>query len=169
MFRSGRLSLLVALPALLLFGAGPSLLQAQQRPSTSAAPAPADPVERGRYIVENVAMCWRCHSPVDQNGERDRTHWLRGGQVAMKPTVPGVDWAIIAPRIAGAPPGTDAQFIALMTTGISRTGYPPKEPMPQFHLTQTDAEAVLAYLKSIGGQTKTAAPAPPPAPTLTRK
>ena len=44
----------------------------------------------------------------------------------------------------------DAQFIALMMTGISRTGYPPKEPMPQFHMTQTDAEAVLAYLKSIG-------------------
>lgn len=165
MFRSGRWSLLVALPALMLSGAGASLLEAQQR-QPSAAPAPADPVERGRYIVEDVAMCWRCHSPLDAHGDRDRTHWLHGGAVGMRSTVPGVDWAIVAPRIAGAPPGTDAQFVTLMMTGISRTGAPPRQPMPQFHLTQTDAEAVLAYLKSIGGQAK---PAAPPAPTLTRK
>jgi hypothetical protein len=36
-----------------------------------------------------------------------------------------------------------------MMTGISRTGRPPRPPMPQFRLTRPDAEAVLAYLKSI--------------------
>ena len=166
MFRLTRWAL-AAVPALTIATGATGLLAQQPQQGGSSQPA-ADPVARGRYIVEDVAMCWRCHSPVDSHGERDHTHWLLGGQVAMRPTVPGAgDWAIVAPRLAGAPPGTDAQFITLMTTGISRTGNPPRQPMPSFHLTQSDAEAVLAYLKSLGSHTPK--PAAPVAPVLTRK
>jgi hypothetical protein len=56
----------------------------------------------------------------------------------------------VAPRLSGLPPGTDEEFVNLMMTGISRTGSPPRQPMPQFHMTRADAEAVLAYLKSLG-------------------
>ena len=84
----------------------------------------------------------------------DTAHWLMGGQVGMQPTVPG-DWAIVAPRLAGLPPGTDEQFVRVLMTGISRRGTRLRLPMPQFRLTQTDAEAVLAYLKSLGGATST--------------
>ena len=106
-------------------------------------------VERGKYIVENVAMCERCHTPRDENGNPERNNWLKGGPVQMMQTYPTPTWAQREPRIAGAPPGTDEQFITLLTTGISRTGAPPNLPMPPFRMTRQDAEAVLAYLKSL--------------------
>lgn len=114
--------------------------------------AASETLERGRYIVEDLAQCWRCHSPVDQRGVRDRSNWLHGGQVGMRPAVPAGDWAIVAPRLAGSPPGNDAQFVHLMMTGVSRTGRFMRQPMPQFRMKQDDAEAVLAYLKSLGGK-----------------
>jgi mono/diheme cytochrome c family protein len=106
-------------------------------------------IERGKYIVEGVAMCERCHTQRDENGKPDRGRWLHGGPTQTRPTYPSPNWAIVEPRIAGAPPGTDAEFIMLLTTGISRTGKPPDPPMPPFRMTRDDAEAVLAYLKSL--------------------
>ncbi len=106
-------------------------------------------VARGKYIVEGVAMCERCHTQRDEQGNPDRTHWLMGGPTQTQPTYPSPAWAIREPRIAGSPPGTDAEFIRLLTTGISRTGRPPNPPMPPFRMTREDAEAVLAYLKSL--------------------
>jgi mono/diheme cytochrome c family protein len=107
-------------------------------------------VARGKYIVEGVARCTQCHTPVDDKGERDRSQWLMGGPVQIEPTYRAPNWAIRAPRIAGGPPGADAEFVRLMTTGISRLGKQLNPPMPQFRLTKEDAEAVLAYLKSLG-------------------
>lgn len=159
--RVSRLAFLISC----LSAATPALAQPSAAAGAAPAANPAEVIARGRYLVEDVAMCWRCHSPVDVRGVRDRSHWLMGGQVATKSMIeaPG-DWAIIAPRLAGAPPGTDAQFVTLLTTGVSRTGRAPRQPMPPFRLTRADAEAVLAYLKSLGGRAagpNAAAPNPP--------
>lgn len=105
--------------------------------------------DRGKFIVEQVAMCELCHTPRDEHGIPDRGRWLMGGPVQLRPSYPSPSWATIVPRIGGRPPGTDADFIKLLTTGIARTGYPPNPPMPPFRMTQADAEAVLAYLKSL--------------------
>lgn len=109
----------------------------------------SEQVARGRYIVEGVAKCEQCHTRRMENGEPDLGNWLKGGPVQIEPTYPARHWAVKVPRIAGGPPGTDADFIRLMTTGIARTGKPPDPPMPQFHMTREDAEAVLAYLKTL--------------------
>jgi mono/diheme cytochrome c family protein len=158
MSRSTLWSTVVVVPALvLLAGFLPPSAHAQRPEAAKGAAKPEatadDKAARGQYIVEDVAMCGRCHSPVDVHGNRDRTHWLMGGAVGIAPTVATEGWAIMAPRIAGAPPGTEAQFVQLMTTGVSRTGFRMRQPMPQFRMTQGDAEAVLAYLKSLGSHT----------------
>lgn len=106
-------------------------------------------IERGRYIVENVAMCELCHTPRTESGQPDHGQWLMGGPAQLRPAYPSPDWSLREPRLAGRPPGTDADFIKLLTTGISRTGRPPNPPMPPFRMTRADAEAVLAYLKSL--------------------
>lgn len=106
-------------------------------------------VARGEYIVEGVAVCWRCHTTRDASGGPDRTRWLMGAPVLFEPTTATASWAQVAPRLAGMPPGTDEQFITLMMTGVSRTGRPPNPPMPSFGMTRDDAESVLAYLKSL--------------------
>lgn len=111
--------------------------------------ASRDLIERGRYIVEGVAMCERCHTERDERGNPDRANWLMGGAVQTQPTYPQPNWATREPRIAGTPPGSDEEFIRLLTTGISRTGMPPNPPMPPFRMTREDAQAVLAYLKSL--------------------
>jgi len=107
-------------------------------------------IERGRYIVEDVAMCELCHTPRDEHGNPDRGRWLKGGPTQLRPSYPAPTWTFIEPKIGGGPPGTDADFIKLLTTGIARTGLPPNPPMPPFRMTQADAQAVLAYLKSLG-------------------
>jgi mono/diheme cytochrome c family protein len=117
------------------------------KPARTAADSSS--VERGKYIVESVAMCGRCHTRGNQAGEAQHQNWLLGGPTQMQATYPVADWAVVEPRIAGRPPGTDAEFVTLLTTGISRTGFPPKPPMPSFRMTRADAEAVLAYLKSL--------------------
>jgi mono/diheme cytochrome c family protein len=140
MRKLNRLSLL----SLIMFAAAsfPAAAQDKQAGGQSA-------VERGRYIVESVAMCELCHTPRDANGNPDKGHWLGGGPTQLRAAYPSPYWTQIEPRIAGRPPGTDADFIKLLTTGISRTGMPPNPPMPPFRMTRADAEAVLAYLKTL--------------------
>ena len=105
-------------------------------------------VERGRYIVEDVAMCELCHTPRDENGNVRKDRWLQGGPAQLRPSYPSPTWAIIEPRIGGGPPGTDADFIKLLTTGISVPALL-RTLRPLFRMTRGDAEAVLAYLKSL--------------------
>jgi mono/diheme cytochrome c family protein len=106
-------------------------------------------VERGKYIVNNVAMCVNCHTPRDVNGEIEPTHLLMGTSVYFQPAKPVADWPQICPRIGGTPPATDEEMITLLTTGIWNTGKPLRDPMPKFHMTREDAAAVVAYLKSL--------------------
>lgn len=132
----------------------PALSQsAQSRNSGHAAKATSQPAEsqlaRGKYIVEGLCRCAQCHTPRDENGNSDRSHWLEGAAVWLKSAEPVADWPLQAPRIAGIPPGTDAEMVTLLTTGIWRDGKPLRQPMPQFRMTQPDAEAVVAYLKSV--------------------
>jgi len=52
------------------------------------------------------------------------------------------DWPILAPRIGGTPPGTDAEMVTLLTTE-SEYREALRQPMPQFRMTREDAEAVV--------------------------
>jgi mono/diheme cytochrome c family protein len=112
---------------------------------TPAASTPSDAqVARGKYIVDGVARCSQCHSPDDRPED-----YLMGGPVPMLSATPKPDWAIRVPRIAGGPAGTDQDVIRELMTGISRFGRPLSPPMPSFRMNRDDAQAVLAYLKSL--------------------
>jgi len=87
--------------------------------------------DRGKYIVEDIAICGQCHTPRDSDGAPDRSRWLEGAPVWLKSAEPVENWPLQAPRIAGALPGTDAEMVTLLTTGIWRGGYL-RPPMPQF-------------------------------------
>ena len=141
------------LAAFLLFGAGESNSTSAQekKPAGTAinSGGNAASISRGKYIVTEVAKCGNCHTPRTQTGEIDYNRWLAGGPVPYLPAQPGQDWPLLCPRIAGLPPGSDAQMITLLTTGIWTAGKPLRSPMPEFHMTRADADAVLAYLKSI--------------------
>jgi len=106
-------------------------------------------INRGKYLVEDVAMCGQCHTPRDDQGALIRSKWLEGASLWLQPSKPTQDWPLKAPRLAGNPPGTDADLIKLLTTGAWLENKPLRPPMPQFRLSREDAEAVVAYLKSL--------------------
>jgi len=124
-----------------------------QKPEPHSKASSAGSVARGKYIVEGVARCAQCHTPRDDNGNPDRVHWLQGASVPWNPVKPDPDWPLTAPRIGGTPlPASDGDMVKLLTTGIWTNGEHLRSPMPQFRLDQGDAEAVVAYLKSLNAQ-----------------
>jgi mono/diheme cytochrome c family protein len=112
--------------------------------------AAAATVTRGKYLVEDVGLCADCHTPRDQKGEFVRAQWLQGAMVPMKPIAPMAVWTDKAPSIAGLPGWQNDAAIKFLMTGIAYSGLPPRPPMPEFRFNQRDAEAVVAYLKSLG-------------------
>jgi hypothetical protein len=58
-------------------------------------------------------------------------------------------WALKAPAIAGLPGYSEQQGIRLLTEGITRDGRTPDPPMPRYRLNRSDAQAVVAYLRSL--------------------
>jgi len=124
-------------------GVGNKLVDSRQKSAN------ADLIARGKYLVEGVAGCGDCHTPRNEDGKLDRTRWLEGAPVFLRPAKPEPGWAIVAPRLAGSPPASDAEIITLLTTGHWRDGKSLRPPMPHFQMTSSDAEAILLYLKSL--------------------
>lgn len=106
-------------------------------------------VARGKYIVEGIAVCGQCHTPRTSTGELDHTRWLEGAPLWLQPSAPSTNWPIEAPRLAGSPPGSSADLVTLLTTGVWRNGQRLRPPMPVFHMSTEDAQAVVAYLRSL--------------------
>jgi mono/diheme cytochrome c family protein len=122
------------------------LVRAQEKPEADR----KDSIGRGKYIVEQVAMCIECHTPRDENGRLLSTKYLEGAPVPVKgPPFPKMKWAIRAPALTGLPGYTREQGVRLLTEGITADGKSPDPPMPRFRLNRSDAEAVVAYLKSL--------------------
>lgn len=105
--------------------------------------------ERGRYFVENVAMCVQCHSPRDASGDLIRSQVFGGAAIPVGRPSQIASWSEFAPRIAGLPQYTEEQMVRLLTTGIGREGKSLRSPMPTFKMTTQDAGDVAAYLKSL--------------------
>lgn len=117
---------------------------------TSSNAVPDNSISRGRYLVERVALCADCHSQRDWKGKQDRDRWLRGAQLDFKPARMMMPWAAVAPDIAGLPSfETDEPAVKFFETGVRPDGKSSKPPMPQYRLERADAEAVVAYLRSL--------------------
>jgi len=135
--------------ALVLLVAGTTNLAIAQKGRSTERQAGEGSEARGKYIVEDLSRCGQCHTPHDNMGNADRSHWLQGAPVWLKSAEPMENWPLQAPRIAGVLPGTDEEMVRLLTTGIWKTGTYLRQPMPQFRMTPQDAQAVVAYLKSV--------------------
>jgi mono/diheme cytochrome c family protein len=113
-------------------------------------PAAANTIDRGKYIVNHVAMCIQCHTPRDARGELRSTEYLLGAPITVNaPPFPDVKWAVNAPAIAGLNGYSTEQGIRLLMEGKTRDGRTPMPPMPPFRMNRADAEAVVAFLKSL--------------------
>ena len=113
------------------------------------ASAPADAqLEHGKYLVDRVAGCNDCHTPFTDKGTPDESKYLQGAPLMFKPTV-DMPWAPVAPPIAGLPTLQEKDAVEFLMTGNLPAGRQPRPPMPPYRLKKADAEAVVAYLKSL--------------------
>jgi mono/diheme cytochrome c family protein len=106
-------------------------------------------VERGRYLVEDVAMCGECHTPRRANGDLKTDAWLQGASIWIRPVAPIQPWADTAPPLAGMPSFTDEQFATILEKGTGPEGESLRPPMHIYHMHHEDAKAIIAYLKSL--------------------
>ena len=144
-------SRVLILTAGLLFANAPSTFVGAQPAAAPPSPTLQSPaagnVERGRYLVERVAMCAECHSGRDTAGAIVPSERYLGSPLPFRPQA---GWADRAPRIAGLPGYSDAQAMDLLTQGaIGRHGAVLRAPMPRYHMTESDARDVVAFLRSL--------------------
>ena len=111
----------------------------------------AEMIARGDYLTHSVAMCVICHSPKDEHGNPIRERQFQGGVIPARPAAEGMtSWASNAPALGPLAGGTGDEVAHLLQTGIwLPTGKSPRPPMPPFRMNAEDAQAIVAYLKSL--------------------
>ena len=130
-----------------------------------AMPALADQaqIDRGKYLTV-LSGCSDCHTPGALLGTPDMKRVMGGSDVGFG--IPGLG-IFVGPNLTpdketGLGAWTDAEIIAAMTTGTRPdgrilTGVMPFEALS--HLTPADAQAIVAYLRSLP-PVKNAVPGP---------
>ena len=112
-----------------------------------------DKVARGKYLVEEIAKCQDCHTPKMDNGTFIKSQWMKGSTINLMPAAPIAGWHSTAPDIT--PAGAvwkrwgDEGMTTFLETGKSPRGGKANPPMPTYTLKREDAEAIVAFLKSI--------------------
>ncbi|HEY3440025.1 MAG TPA: c-type cytochrome [Paludibaculum sp.] len=133
-------------PVVLTLLAAGAIAQAQ-------APAAAAKIEYGRYLAEEVGKCQICHSPRTETGQLDKERWMKGAVLDFAPMKPVEGWHKTAPDITSGgrlwERWGEAGMVKFMTTGLTPKGTPSDAPMPAYKLKQEDAEAMVAYLKTL--------------------
>jgi mono/diheme cytochrome c family protein len=118
-------------------------------------PASADDaqVARGRYLVV-IAGCSDCHTPGALLGAPDMKRYLGGSDVGF--SIPGLGVSVgqnLTPdKETGIGDWSGEQIIAAIRTGKTPDGRTLSPVMPYFalsKLTDEDAQAIVAFLKSI--------------------
>jgi mono/diheme cytochrome c family protein len=147
----------VASCAVVLLAAGFGASRLSSRESAPAAPqknatpaaAPQSSVDRGRYLVEDVAMCEECHTPRDSSGNLDESRRLQGAQIWIVPVHANPNWANNAPALAGFGGYSDDQGEDVLEKGVGPNGETLRQPMHIYHMNHADAQAIIAYLRSL--------------------
>ena len=113
----------------------------------------APDVARGRYLVEEVAKCAECHTPRDAQGRLDKSRWMQGARIWIRPVHPVQNWAERVPPLAGFPSMTEAQGERVLEQGTGPNGETLRPPMHIYHMNHEDARDIIAYLRTVPATT----------------
>ena len=75
--------------------------------------------------------------------------WLQGKKFEFELLAPIPIWADTSPNIAGFVGWDQEKAVQFFMTGLAPNGQPARPPMPEYKMNRADAEAVVAYLKSL--------------------
>jgi len=119
----------------------------------AAAAAHPGAVAYGKYLVEEVAKCQECHTPRTKTGELDKAKWLKGATMDIQPTQDNGEWSKIAPDLTSSGElfarWGERGLVRFLESGVGPGNRPSRPPMPAYNLRPHDAEAIVAYLKSL--------------------
>jgi mono/diheme cytochrome c family protein len=110
-------------------------------------------IARGRYLV-TISGCSDCHTPGALLGAPDMKRYLGGSDVGFAIPSAGVfvGQNLTPDKETGLGAWTDEQIIAALRTGKTPDGreLSPVMPYPALsHLSDADAQAIVAFLKSL--------------------
>jgi mono/diheme cytochrome c family protein len=132
-----------------------------------AMPDAQDPVDRGRYIMNVTGACTFCHTPLNADGSRDMTRLFAGVNCLFDiDTDPNNGVGCLSSRnLTNDPTGlmnaTDAQIKDAFQNGHRTDGKTLTPVMPYwvFHnMSDDDANAIVAYLRTVPGVNHTLPP-----------
>lgn len=117
----------------------------------------ASVVTRGRYLVNNVAQCAFCHTPLLPDGTRDSARLFAGDPclvdvVPEDPSVGCLPSRNLTPHATGLRNRSDAEIKAMLRDGVRPDGKAMAGVMPYwvFHnMTDGDLDAIVAYLRTL--------------------
>ncbi|WDS34962.1 cytochrome c [Pseudoxanthomonas sp.] len=119
------------------------------KPDTSA-PAPQDPLARGRYLVDTLGHCGSCHTPRNLFMASDKDQYLAGGDVA--------GWHapnITSDPVSGIGDWSEDELAQFLKTGHvagkaqAAGGMAEAVEHSLRHLSDSDLHAMAAYLKQV--------------------
>jgi mono/diheme cytochrome c family protein len=116
--------------------------------STAAAETP---LERGAYLMRSIVACGNCHTPKGPEGDIQSME-LAGGFVIEEPPFTAVTPNITPDEETGIGSWTDEQIITAIREGKRTDGSIIGPPMPigfYRNMSDADAEAIVAYLRSV--------------------
>ena len=104
--------------------------------------ADSSAVAYGKQLVEEVAKCGDCHTPRKASGEFDRSKWLKGARLPKT-----------SPDLTSSghlfPYWGERAMVKFLETGLDPEGHAADSHMPAYKLRPHDAEAIVAYLKTL--------------------
>jgi mono/diheme cytochrome c family protein len=126
------------------------------------------PVERGQYLVNNVAACIDCHTPRDETGQFIPTMFLAGAPCfAELPNGSCLNTRNLTNHETGLANRTDAEIKRMIRDGVrpAVTGDEPLSPvMPYYvfhNISDADLDAIVAYLRTVPGVDNAIGPSGP--------
>ena len=126
----------------------------QAMPPARGAPAPAmsDKVAYGGYIVNAVAHCFECHTPMGPAGPDMSKMGAGGFEITLAPGATAVTPNITPDGETGIGAWSDDEVRTAIVAGVRPDGGHVSPPMPTAwfgRMTPEDLDAVVAYLRTI--------------------
>ena len=116
------------------------------------------PIERGKYIVDNVAVCQDCHTPRDEAGQPIAEQYLAGAECfAQLENGSCLNTRNLTNHETGLLNRSEDDIKRMIRDGIrpAATGDQPLSPvMPYYifhNMSDDDLDAVVAYLRTVPG------------------
>src|SRR5688572_21171090 len=113
--------------------------------------------QRGRYLVDHVALCGDCHTPRNLDGSPDLANYLAGAScfIDVDPATSGVGCLSsrnLTNGAAGLMNRTDQEIKDMFQGGTRPNDAHLFSVMPYWlfaNLTTEDADAIVAYLRTV--------------------